>query len=111
VVFGPAITPQPNNGIFVGGNPRLTPEKTDSYSAGVVWSPTFVPGLLVTADAYQLFTTDVIVDPDSFTRVILANAIVDPDGCGLGTIPGGGPGLGLTRWDFGLHRFGLQQCG
>lgn len=39
----------------------LTPEKTDAYSAGVVWSTPFVPGVLITVDGYQLFTTDVMV--------------------------------------------------
>jgi iron complex outermembrane receptor protein len=98
VIFGGiGILPQPTDGTFVGGSPTLTPEKTDAYSAGVVWSPKFIPGLLLTLDAYQFYTTNVIVDPDSFTQVLVATRIVDPDGCGLGIRPGSGPGVGVTR--------------
>ena len=98
VIFGGiGILPLPTDGTFVGGSPTLTPEKTDGYSAGVVWSPKFIPGLLVTLDAYQFYTTNVIVDPDSFTQVLVATKIVDPDGCGLGIRPGSGPSVGVTR--------------
>ena len=39
----------------------LQPEKTDSYAAGIVWTPKFFPGFTMTADWYQLFTTDLIL--------------------------------------------------
>ena len=108
---GGIIPPQFPVGVFAGGNPALGPETTDSYSAGVVWSPKFVPGLMLTVDAYEMFTTNLILDPASFAQVLLTNNIIDPDGgfdpntgeirCGLGVVPGSGPGLGLTRSDFG----------
>jgi iron complex outermembrane recepter protein len=65
VLFGIGIPPepQPAGGIFVGGNPRVRPETTDSYSAGVVWTPKFAPGFFITLDAYQMFTTNLILDP------------------------------------------------
>jgi iron complex outermembrane receptor protein len=99
VVFGggPGPVIQPPEGIWVGGNPALIPETTDSYSVGVVWTPKFVPGFAVTADAYQMFTANLVLDPDSFTQVLLALNMADPDGCGLGVNPGSGPGQGLTR--------------
>jgi len=95
---------------FAGGNPALTPETTDAYSAGVVWTPKFVPGFSLTVDTYQMFTTNLILDPATVAQVLLTNNITDPDGgvdaagnirCGLGIVPGSGPGLGLTRSDFG----------
>jgi iron complex outermembrane receptor protein len=107
VFFGTGIFPLPSEGIWIGGNPTLTPEKTDAYSAGIVWSPSFVPGFLLTIDWYQLFTRDVILDGNYFWELALAQnsisggtAFLDPDGCGggSGTIDGpGGPGLGITR--------------
>jgi iron complex outermembrane receptor protein len=99
VVFGggPGIIPQPSNGIFEGGNPQVKPETTDSYSAGIVWEPKPFPGFTLTVDAYQFSTTNLILDPDTFSRVLLTQNTPDPDGCGLGAIPGGGPGLGITR--------------
>jgi iron complex outermembrane receptor protein len=88
---------QPPLGIYQGGNPALQPETTDAYSAGVVWTPKFAPGFVLTVDAYQMFTTNLILDPNAFAQVLLTNNVIDPDGCGLGVNPGSGPGLGLTR--------------
>ncbi len=105
-LFEPGVQIQPPVGIFVGGNPDLIPESTDSYSVGVAWSPSFVPGLFLTVDAYQMFTTNLILDPATFAQVLQTNGVLDPDGgfdangnplCGLGVVPGSGPGLGLTR--------------
>lgn len=99
VLFGapPGIIPLPSNGIFEGGNPAVKPETTDSYSAGIVWGPKFIPGFTLTMDAYQLSTNKMILDPESYSQVLLTENISDPDGCGLGVIPGGGPRLGVTR--------------
>jgi iron complex outermembrane receptor protein len=90
---------QPPLGVFEGGNTALAPEKTDSYTAGVVYSPHYVPGLTLTVDYYQLFTTDLIIDPAAFAQVLLTNGVVDPDGFGAGNpdFGSGGPGLGITR--------------
>jgi outer membrane receptor protein involved in Fe transport len=98
---------QPPSGVWLGGNPTLTPEKTDTYSAGIVWSPRFVPGFTLTMDWYQLFTRDVILNGNYFwplaaTQNLISGgtAFVDPDGCGGGSgAPGfpGGPGVGVTR--------------
>jgi len=99
VLFDPirGTTLQPPNGVWEGGNTNLIPETTDSYTAGVVWTPKFVPGLTMTVDFYQLYTTNLILDADSFAQVLLSNNVVDPDGCGLGVNPGSGAGLGVTR--------------
>lgn len=97
VAFGIGTPPQFSS--YEGGNPALLPETTDSYTVGVVWTPKFVPGLALTVDAYQMFTTNVILDPASFTQVLITNRVLDPDGCGLGGLGGGGPGLGITVHD------------
>src|SRR5207248_3341631 len=97
MVFGDPFIVLPSNYIWIGGNPTLKPETTDAYSAGIVWSPRFFQGFVMTMDAYQIFTTNLVLDPDSVTRMLLATNTVDPDGCGLGVIPGGGPAQGVTR--------------
>jgi iron complex outermembrane recepter protein len=120
VVFDPcgtcptAGTLQPPQGVWERGNPALKPEETTNWTAGIVYSPKFVPGLTITADWYQIYTTNVIVLADDFSQVLLSQGVVDPDGYGNGSgevnITGpftgqvGGTGLGITRDQFG----GLQ---
>ncbi len=78
ICFGICAEEQPPAGIFVGGNPRVKPETTDAYSAGVVWAPRFAPGFALTVDAYQMFTTNLILDPISFSQVLLARNVLAP---------------------------------
>ena len=105
---------QPPGGVWQGGNPTLLPEKTDAYSAGVVWTPKFFPGFTMTVDWYQLYTKDLILSSADFAQLALTingnsalanggnpTAFVDPDGCGGGSgsvIAPGGPALGITRF-------------
>jgi iron complex outermembrane receptor protein len=106
VLFDPVVgvTLQPPEGVWQGGNVNLKPEKSDSYSAGVVWTPKFLPGFTMTVDWYQIFTTDLILSPASNAQVLLTNGVIDPDGFGngSGSIDGpGGPADGITRTDTG----------
>ena len=39
---------------FTGGNPNLRPEKSDSYSAGIVLTPRFLPRFSLTVDYYDI---------------------------------------------------------
>jgi len=99
VLFDPVRgeTLQPPSGVWEGGNANLIPETTDSYTAGIVWTPKFFPGFTMTLDVYQLFTTNLVLSADDFAQVLLSTNVVDPDGCGLGVNPGSGPALGVTR--------------
>ncbi len=85
-----AVTLQPPNGVFQGGNAALTPEKTDAYSAGLVYTPKWLPGFTVTADFYQLFTKDVLLPAADAAQLLLTLNIPDSDD------PGGGAN-GVTR--------------
>jgi outer membrane receptor protein involved in Fe transport len=38
----------------IGGNPFLKPEKSDSRTLGVIFTPTFIPGLTATVDWYDI---------------------------------------------------------
>src|SRR2546423_7450418 len=115
-IFDPFKTQtlQPPEGVWQGGNPDLLPERTDAYSAGLVYTPKWLPGFTMTVDWYQLFTRDLIVGAANFAQLMLTQngvttsniapfndgAFYDPDGCGGGSgaleAPGG-PGLGITR--------------
>ena len=38
----------------IGGNPNLDPETSDTYSAGVVLRPRFLPGFAATVDYFDI---------------------------------------------------------
>jgi iron complex outermembrane recepter protein len=59
--FG-GVTPNTDfqyNGL-VGGNPNLQPEKSDTYSVGFVFTPTFLPTLSASVDWFDIKVNDVI---------------------------------------------------
>ena len=43
-----------------GGNPNLDVEESDTYTAGIVWQPSFVEGLSLTVDWYKIEIDDAI---------------------------------------------------
>ena len=45
---------------FSGGNPSVKPERADTWTAGVVLQPPFVPGLQMSADWYKIKIADAI---------------------------------------------------
>ncbi|RMF10130.1 MAG: TonB-dependent receptor [Alphaproteobacteria bacterium] len=58
-VAGP-IAGQINN--FLGGNPNLQPEKSDTYTFGAVFTPESVPDLTLSVDYYSIKVNDAIVN-------------------------------------------------
>jgi iron complex outermembrane receptor protein len=81
------VTLQPPSGVLRAGNPGTQAEKTDSYSAGIVWTPKFLPGFTMTADWYQVFTTDLILGGNDFAQVLLSQNVLAP----IQTDPNGDP--------------------
>jgi len=80
-----ALEPDPAhqyNGLQ-GGNPNLKPETADTWTAGVVWQPPFVPGLNLTADFFDIDVTDYISNIGADT--IIKNCISgqNPEFCAL----------------------------
>ena len=57
--------------MFIGGNTDLKPEKTETWTAGLVYSPKFVPGFTLTADWYQVFTRNLIVSGQDYAQLLL----------------------------------------
>jgi outer membrane receptor protein involved in Fe transport len=43
-----------------GGNPDLSEEESDTYTAGIVWQPSFLEGLSLTVDYYKIEIDDAI---------------------------------------------------
>lgn len=45
---------------FFGGDPTVTPEEADTITFGMVWQPSFVPGLALTLDYYDITVDNAI---------------------------------------------------
>jgi iron complex outermembrane recepter protein len=69
--IGPNAASQYNG--FLGGNPGLTPEVSDTYSVGLVFQPTFVPNLTMSVDWFDIKVKNTIGPIGADT--ILANCI------------------------------------
>lgn len=79
------IVPCPSNQCngLEGGNPTLKPEEADTYSGGVVFTPTFVPGLQFSADYFNIKITDAIQPIGSNEIADLCIETSSPTYCGL----------------------------
>jgi iron complex outermembrane recepter protein len=85
LTVGQFVAPNPAdqyNG-FVGGNTNLVPETADTYTAGIVFTPTFVPGLSVTVDYFNIDITDAIGGIGADTILLACTQTSDPFFCGL----------------------------
>ncbi|AZG36734.1 MULTISPECIES: TonB-dependent receptor [Shewanella] len=68
--------------VTVGGNELLTPEEADITTAGLVYSPSFVDGLSLTFDYYDIAITNTITAVDSN---YVANQCLDASGVTINT--------------------------
>ena len=70
---GPASSPAEQYNALFGGNTELDPEESDTVSFGFVFTPTFVNGLQVSIDYYDIDVQDAItfVDPDTTLTVCI----------------------------------------
>ncbi len=68
LVFDPSIQSSAFLDQVVGGNPNLSPETSETTTIGAVWTPSYVPSLVVSVDYY---------------RISLSNAIAPLGGGGL----------------------------
>ncbi|MBW6526329.1 TonB-dependent receptor [Sphingomonas sp. RHCKR7] len=99
-----------------GGNLNLKPEKSDSYTIGLVLQPRFVPGLSITVDYYNIKIQDAISQPTvsdaiaacfgNITSASAASAACtqirrNPDTGGLDGSPATTPGLLLAASNLG----------
>ncbi len=69
VVIDPIIgTPTYNQSVgittLIAGNPNLKPEKAKTFTAGIVLTPTFLPGLSASVDYYTITIKDALATPN-----------------------------------------------
>ena len=97
--------------ILSGGNPELKEETSDSFTAGLVFRPSFLPGFNISIDYYDIDIEDVITAP---TAQQIVNACYDSAGlnnqfCSLfGRVPAGQTGPRLEQ-SFRILEGSLQQ--
>ncbi len=116
-----------------GGNPNLRPEKSDTWTAGIVWQPSFLPGANLTVDYFDIDVSDYISNVGADTIINGCVNGTNPDFCSLvhrdsvGSIRSTSGfvidtetnqgGLHTSGFDFsagyrtGLDTFGLQNAG
>jgi iron complex outermembrane receptor protein len=70
------------NGL-VGGNLNLDPEKADTYTAGLVLQPSFLPGFNATVDAFRIKVKGIIGTIGADTIISQCIATADPTLCGF----------------------------
>ncbi len=110
--------PAPQYNGLIGGNPDLEPEKADSFTAGVILQPRFIPGLALTADYFNIKVKNLIgsqsygsVFDECFAGDATACSLINRDQFGtLWLTPEGfvtilnrnfeGVGLRTKGWDF-----------
>ena len=61
------------------GNPKLVPETSRTYTAGVVLTPSFIPGLTISADYYNIKVKNAI-GPVSGANLAIANICIASGG-------------------------------
>jgi iron complex outermembrane receptor protein len=64
------------------GNPNLKPEEAETFSFGVAYSPTFVPGLKFTADYFKIIYKGQIEQTDPQTLIDSGSPLVIRDAAG-----------------------------
>ncbi len=69
---------QAPGGVTIGGNLDLKPEETETWTAGFVYTPKFVPSFTLTADWYQVFTQNLIISGGDFAQVLLISDPFNP---------------------------------
>ena len=94
---------------ITGGNPDLTPEESDTFTVGTVITPSAVPGLVVSADYFDITIEDAIV-PGIDPQTALDNCLATGDAafCDLitrsasGSLAAGGFGIGFQQTNINL---------
>jgi outer membrane receptor protein involved in Fe transport len=85
LAVGQFVAPNPAdqyNG-FIGGNINLQPEIADTYTAGVVLTPTFLPGFTASIDYFNIDISGAIQGIGSDNILAACTATADPFFCGL----------------------------
>ena len=82
---GQRVAPNPAaqyNGL-IGGNRNLSPEIADTWTAGVVVQPRWIPGLAFSVDYFDIKIQDTITTVGADTILAVCGTTRDPAVCGL----------------------------
>ncbi len=98
----PDIAAGQTQGLF-GGNPNLTPESSDTFTVGAVFTPNFLPGLSASVDYFDITVDDAIVAGIG-AQNILDNCLETGESVfcdlitrdGAGSLNASGPGVGFS---------------
>lgn len=81
---GPGIdSPAGQYQFLQGGEPTLQPEEAETFTVGIVATPSFIPGLTVSVDYYDIEITKAISTVGSSVTMQLCYLYDDMDACGL----------------------------
>ncbi|MFM8375663.1 MAG: TonB-dependent receptor domain-containing protein, partial [Phenylobacterium sp.] len=75
--------PAPQYNGLTGGNPNLKPETADSYTAGFVYQPSFLPGFNASVDYFNIKVEDAIGGVGADLAITRCLSTLDPFFCGL----------------------------
>jgi len=78
-----AANPAPQYNGFLGGNPNLQPETSDTYTVGVVLQPQFVPNLTLSVDYFNIKIEGVISAIGGNTIILNCLSTLQPQFCNL----------------------------
>lgn len=98
----PDIAAGQTQGLF-GGNPNLTPESSDTYTLGAVFTPSFLPGFNASVDYFDISIEDAVVAGIG-AQTILDNCLETGEAAfcdlinrdGAGSLNASGPGVGFA---------------
>ena len=110
---GALDSPAGQYNLLGGGNPNLNPEEADTYTYGVVWTPSFVPGFNLSVDYFDIQVDGLVSSVGALNTLNLCYGQNDAAACGRITRNAGGQlwvGTGVVQ-DLNNNIGGLATSG
>ncbi len=110
---GALDSPAGQYNLLGGGNPNLNPEEADTYTYGVVWTPSFVPGFNLSVDYFDIQVDGLVSSVGALNTLNLCYGQNDAAACGRITRNAGGQlwvGTGVVQ-DLNNNIGGLATTG
>ena len=79
---GALDSPAGQYNLLGGGNPNLNPEEADTYTYGVVWTPSFVPGFNISIDYFDIQVDGLVSTVGALNTLNLCYGSNDAAACG-----------------------------
>ncbi len=110
---GALDSPAGQYNLLGGGNPNLNPEEADTYTYGLVWTPSFVPGFNISVDYFDIQVDGLVSTVGALNTLDLCYGQNDAAACGRITRNSGGQlwvGTGVVQ-DLNNNIGGLSTAG